>query len=570
MQAMEPDSAEALVEAGNRSASRGALEEAAEQYRQALELRPHSAAVHGNLGSMLRRLGDLAGAIECYQRALAIDPRAAQAHNNLGNVLLQMGRPDEAIGCYEAAIAIRGDFAEAYNNLGKAHDDRGEIDQAIACYRQALSLEPGSARIHSNLVYALHFHPGSTRASLYVEHRRWNQQHGLPLPSGWRPHDNDRSPHRPLRVGYLSPDFSLHAVGRFLLPLLRGHDRARVTSICYASQSHQDAFTLRLREQAQLWRNVLSLDDEQLAEQIRADRVDILVDLSMHMAGNRLGVFARRPAPVQVTYLAYCSTTGLDAMDYRLTHRHLDPLASQRRLYSERSIQLESSYWCYEPGVTTPAVSELPARRRGGQITFGCLNSFCKVSRETLCLWRRLLSTVPRSRLLLHCHAGARRQEVRNYLGAGGVAPQRVEFADFMPLECYFKQYHEIDIALDPFPSGGGTTTCDALWMGVPVVSLTGATAVSRSGRALLSALRLPELAVTTPARYLAAAIKLAGNLARLAQLRRSLRERMRGSLLTNERHFAHDVESAYQQMWSEWQIRGTSALIRRPVQSRV
>lgn len=550
MQSMELLSAEELVERGNRLASQGALEEAAECYRGALGLRPQSAAVNSNLGSVLRRLGDWAGAIECYQRALAIDPQAAHAHNNLGNVLLEMGRPDEAMACYEAAIAIRGDFAEAHNNLAKAHDDRGEIDEAITCYRRALSLEPGSARIHSNLVYALHFHPSSTRASLFAEHRRWNERHARPLVSAWRPHENDRSPDRPLRVGYLSPDFSLHAVGRFLLPLLRGHDRARVTSICYASQSREDPFTLRLREQAQEWRNVLSLDDEQLADQIRADRVDVLVDLSMHMAGNRLGVFARRPAPVQVTYLAYCSTTGLDAIDYRLTHRHLDPLATHRRLYTERSVELASSYWCYEPGVTTPEVGELPALRRGGRVTFGCLNSFCKVTRETLGLWRRLLSAIPRSRLLLHCHLGTRRQEVREFFAAGGVAPQRVEFADFVPLERYFEQYAEIDIGLDPFPYGGGTTTCDALWMGVPVISLAGETAVSRSGRALLSVVGLPQVAAATPARYRRVALKLAANLPRLARLRGSLRQRMRQSPLMDSKAFTRDVEAAYEMMW--------------------
>jgi protein O-GlcNAc transferase len=556
---MELESPEALVEAGNLLASRGELDQAAACYRGALAQRPDSVAIHSNLGSVLRRLGDWAGAMECYQRALALDPESAAAHNNLGNVLLQMGRPDEAMGCYAAAIAIRGDFAEAYNNLGKAHDDRGEIDEAIACYRRAVALEPGSPRIHSNLVYALHFHPSSTRASLYAEHRRWNERHARPLASEWRPHDNDRSLDRPLRVGYLSPDFSLHAVGRFLLPLLRGHDPARVTSICYASQSRDDAFTARLREHAQVWRNVLSLDDVQLADQIRADRIDVLVDLSMHMAGNRLGVFARRPAPVQVTYLAYCSTTGMEAIDYRMTHRHLDPLVGDLLHYSERSVELPSSYWCYEPGVVTPEVSELPALRRGGRITFGCLNSFCKVTRGTLCLWRRLLAAVPRSRLLVHCHAGARRAEVREFMRAGGVAPERVEFADFVPLEQYFEQYREIDIELDPFPYGGGTTTCDALWMGVPVVSLAGGTAVSRSGRALLTAVGLPELAVATPARYLRVAVKLAGNLQRLARLRGSLRERISQSALTDRRRFARDVEAAYQSMWGKWRAHPNS-----------
>ena len=550
--ASTPDSPEILVLLGNLLMVRGELAEAADCYRRALVLQPDRAEVHSNLGSALRSQGDLSAALACYRRALAMRPDAAEIHNNMGNALQQMGDLDAAIGCYQMAISLRPDFAEARNNLGKVYDDQGQLEQAIECYREAVRHQPQSARIHSNLLYALHFHPGSTPKSLYEEHRRWNELHANPLAGIWRPHANERSPERALRIGYLSPDFREHPVGRFLLPLLASHDPARYPIFCYASQVHDDAFTQRLRVHAEGWRNVFGLDDDQLAEQIRADGIDILVDLTMHMAGNRLLVFARKPAPVQVAYLAYCSTTGLDAMDYRLTSRDLDPPDFNDAWYRERSVRLPETYWCYEPGLATPAVGDLPALRRGA-ITFGCLNNFCKVTETTLETWSRLMGIVDGSRLLLHCPVGSARERVRRYFVMGGITSERLVFVDFAPLAQYFERYREIDIALDPFPYGGGTTTCDALWMGVPVVSLAGSTEVSRSGIELLSKVGLAELAVATTEQYVQTAADLALNLARLKELRMSLRQRMAKSPLMDGPGFARDVEAAYREMWRRW-----------------
>jgi predicted O-linked N-acetylglucosamine transferase (SPINDLY family) len=459
---------------------------------------------------------------------------------------------DEAAACYQMAIALKPDFAEAYNNLGKVHEDRGQLEQAIACYRRAVALKPASARIHSNLVYALHFDPASSPESIYVEHRQWNEVHAKQFAAMRQAHSNDPSPDRPLRVGYVSADFYQHSVGRFLLPLLGAHDREQFKTFCYASQLQDDAYTERLRRHAVVWRNVFGLDDQQLADLIRSDRIDILVDLSMHMAGNRLLVFARKPAPVQVTYLAYCSTTGLDMIDYRLTARDLDPPGLNDRYYSEQSVRLPETYWCYDPGIVTPAVNALPAISRG-KITFGSLNSFCKVTPATLDLWSRLLIATAGSRLLLHCHPGSHRTWVREFLHERGIVPDRVTFADFVPLTQYFEQYGDIDIALDPFPYCGGTTTCDALWMGVPVISLVGHAAVSRSGLALLSSVGLAELAAKTPEEYLRTAAQLAADVSRLKELRESLRQRMRNSPLMDAPRFARHVEAAYRMMWRRW-----------------
>ncbi|MGA2497946.1 MAG: tetratricopeptide repeat protein [Tepidisphaeraceae bacterium] len=526
----------------------GRLAQAVMCYRQALDVRPDSAAAHCNLGSALKSQGDVDGAIACFQRALALEPDAAEAHNNLGNACQQTGRLDEAVECYQQAIALRPDYAEAHCNLGGARGDQGQHDEAIACYREALRLKPESARIHSNLVYALHFHPASDRHSLYQEHRRWNDTHAAPLARLHRPHANDRSPDRPLRVGYVSPDFLEHPVGRFLRPLLAAHDRDQFRIFCYASQARHDSLTDRLRGHADVWRDVLALGDEQLAALIRDDAIDVLVDVTMHMAGSRLPVFARRPAPVQVTYLAYCATTGLGAIDYRLSTAALDP-AGYADCCSEQTILLPDTYWCYEPHGVAPAVGEPPAGRRG-QITFGCLNNFCKVTEPALETWSRLLASVGGSRLLLHSHPGGHRRRVADFLAARGIAPSRLTFAGFVPLSQYIEQYREIDIGLDPFPYGGGTTTCDALWMGVPVVSLAGSMPVSRSGLHLLSQVGLADLAAATPRQYVAAAAGLAADLPRLRSLRASLRQRLGQSPLMDAPRFARGIEAAYRIMW--------------------
>lgn len=541
-----PDSPETLVRLGNLLMIRGRAEQAAERYRQALLLLPDSPQIQCNLGSALRTLGECSQAVECYRAALRLRPDLAEVHNNLGNVLQQMGELDQAAQYYEAALALHVDYAEAHNNLAKVHGDRGEHDAAIAAYRRAVHFAPASARIHSNLVYALHFHPASTPSLLAQEHRRWNEIHAAPLARNWRRHRNDRSADRRLRIGYVSADFRQHPVGRFLLPLLGAHDKDRFEVYCYASQVHRDEMTQRLNAHADVWREVFHLDDAALAEQIRSDGIDILVDLSLHMAGNRLLTFARRPAPVQITYLAYCSGSGMAAMDYRLTTRALDPAAEREGFYAEKSVDLPRSYWCYEPGCGTPEVKE----RSGGSLTFGCLNQFCKVTEQMLEVWAEMLGAVPDSRLMMYCPAGSARRRVRKVFEDRAIAPTRLSFADFVPLDDYFELYRGIDIGLDPFPYGGGTTTCDALWMGVPVISRAGATAVSRSGAELLGQVGLGDLLADTPEQYVRVAIELARNADRRKEIRSSLRQTMQKSAVMDAGRFARDLEAVYREVW--------------------
>jgi predicted O-linked N-acetylglucosamine transferase (SPINDLY family) len=396
------------------------------------------------------------------------------------------------------------------------------------------------------------FSSGYDARTLCEEHRRWDRNHAAPLARFIGPHLNDRSPDRRLRVGYVSPDFRHHPVGRFLLPLLESHDRRSFEIFGYASVDVPDTMTDRCRAHTDVWRNMLGSSDEQVARTIRQDRIDILVDLSVHMAKNRLLVFARKPAPVQVTYLAYCGTTGLSTIDYRLTDPYLDPPGQDEQIYTEQSVRLPETYWCYQPAIETPPVNALPALDVG-HVSFGSLNNFCKVTPATLAAWGRLLQAVPQSRLLLHARSGSHRDRVRKFLAEQGVSPERLEFIDFQPMAEYFAAYQQIDVALDPFPYGGGTTTCDALWTGVPVVSLAGETAVGRGGLSILSNIGLPGLAARDPDEYVRIAAELALDLPRLTELRATLRQRMQSSPLMDAARFARGVEAAYREMWRRW-----------------
>jgi len=406
--------------------------------------------------------------------------------------------------------------------------------------------------MHSNLVYLLSFHPGYDAVEISRQQRRWNEMHAAPLKSAIRPHDNERSPDRRLKIGYVSPDLCQHVVGQNLFPLLSEHDHKQFEIYCFSSVSRPDAFSELLRGHADVWRDVAENDDEELAEIIRGDGIDVLVDLSLHMAHNRLLVFARKPAPVQVTYLGYCASTGLETIDDRLSDPFLDPPETDLSVYSEQTMRLLETWWCYGPAGPTPEAPAAPSEK-AGYVTFGCLNNFAKVSPGALDLWAEILSALPGSRMIIHSYPGSHLDGVRARFAASGVSGDRLEFVAKQPWTDYLQTYGRIDVALDPFPYGGGITTCDALWMGVPVVSLAGQTAVGRGGKSILSNLGLSELVARRPRQYVQTAVTLAQSPARLIELRRTLRHRMLTSPLMNARRFARNVENAYRQMWKQW-----------------
>jgi predicted O-linked N-acetylglucosamine transferase (SPINDLY family) len=542
---------EALSNLSNALRLKGDIEGAIAAARQALALRPNYAPAYNNLGTALHETGGADEAIAAYRQAVALDPNSVLSLYNLGSALQDCGNLEEAIGFYRRALTLKEDFAEAHGNLGNALKEMGRIEDALAAYRRALALKT-ETKAANNLLFGLHFHPDWAPKEILEEHLRWNRVYAEPAAGSILPHENDRSPERRLRVGFVSPDLNVHPVGRFLLPLLENLDREVFEVFCYSDVRRPDEMTGRLKAQTNVWRNILFLPDEDAARKIRADKIDILVDLVMHADGSRLLTFARKPAPVQVTYLAYCSTTGLRTMDCRLSDPYLDPVGTDESVYTEKTVRLPHTYWCYRAPDDSPEVGPLPART-SGQITFGCLNNFGKVSEPTLRTWCSLLGEFPGSRVMVYSREGAHRQRTIDLVAREGIDTARFQFVGAVPTPQYFRRYLEIDIALDPFPYCGGTTTCDALWMGVPVVSVAGRTAVSRAGLSILSNVGLGELVARTPEQYVQIAKQLASDVPRLSNLRSSLRSRMRDSHLMNAPQFGRDVGKAFRQMWREW-----------------
>jgi predicted O-linked N-acetylglucosamine transferase (SPINDLY family) len=550
--AQKPDYAEAFHNLGSTLNDRKRFPEAIAAIERALQLKPDYAEAFDNLGNALKDLRRHDEAIAAYRRSIALKPDAAPVHNNLGTALWDAGRHDEAAVALGQALALKPDLAAAHNNLGNVRRDQGRLDEALACFRRAVELKPDLVKAASNFVYALHFHPDHDSPAILAEHRRWASRYAEPLAAEIRPHANDRSPHRRLKVGFLSPDFREHPVGRLLLPLLAHLDRRQVEVWCYSDVQVPDDVTERLKALADRWQETAELDDRRVADRVREDRIDLLIDLTLHTAENRMLVFARKPAPVQVTMLGLPSTTGLETVDYRLTDPYLDPPGVTDADYSERSIRLPHSFWCYQPPEQTPQVTELPALRRGF-VKFGCLNQFTKVSRATVLLWTEVLRSLPGSRLLIHAQPGSHRDAVRTLFQEAGIAGDCIEFAGKAPLLAYFQTYQGLDLCLDPFPHNGGTTTMDSLWMGVPVITLAGRTAVGRGGVSILSNLGLEDLIARTPEDYVASALRWARDPVGLAALRSNLRPRMQSSVLMDGGNYAAGVEAALRGMWEAW-----------------
>lgn len=531
----------------------GRNEIAVDLLRRAVALRPTDAEAYNNLGLTFRDMGQLDQAVAAYRRAIQLQPTLAQARSNLANALNDQGQIDDAIAAYRQAIALQPRYAEAFLNLANVYRDQGQHDEAIDAYRHAIALAPGNIDAHDRLVFTLNYHPAYDDRAIAAELAQWNRRHAEPLKKFLAPHLNDRNPDRPLRIGYISPDFREHANAQFTVPVLAHHDHRNFHIACYAHVPKPDAVTARIKSCADLWRSTVGLSDEQLAAQIRHDQIDILVDLTMHMPANRLLVFARKSAPVQVTWLAYPATTGLTTIDCRLSDPYLDPPGMDESVYSEQTIRLPDTFWCYDPLVDQDiSVNSLPAEVTGF-VTFACLNNFWKVSDETLSLWSQVLRQVENCRLLLLAPPGKTRQFTLDRLKNQGIDPARVELVPRQPRQWYLELYHRIDIGLDTFPYNGHTTSLDSFWMGVPVVSLVGRRAVSRAGWCQLTNLGLTELAAHSPEQFVRIAVDLAGDLPRLAEMRGALRQKIEQSPLMDAPKFARNLEAAYRRMWQTW-----------------
>jgi protein O-GlcNAc transferase len=540
---LSPEFVEAHSNLSNALRLAGRYEEAIAAARAALTIRPNHAPAYVNLGYALDARGDKLPAAAAYEKAIAIRPDFAEAFSNLGTVYGSLGRIDDAIAACRKAIVLQPTLAEAHLNLGNALQATGRLDEALASYQKAADLNPGYLKATTNRLFALYFHPGFDAAAILREHQKLDRRFIQPLRGEIKKLSTDRNPDRRLRIGYVSPDFYAHCQSFFTTPLFSNHDHANFEIFCYADVPKPDEATERLRGYADHWRSTVGVSDEKVAEMIRADKIDILVDLTMHMENGRTLVFARKPAPIQVAWLAYPGTTGNSAIDYRLTDPNLDPEGSDQ-FYSEKSVRLPETFWCYDPLATEPQVNELPALS-AGRVTFGCLNNFIKVNDGTIRLWEEVFKSVPNSRLILLSPPGEHRRKLSHL---------PVEFMEHRPREEYLKLYHRIDMGLDTFPYNGHTTSLDSLWMGVPVVSMEGNTAVSRAAKSQTSNLGIKEDWVgKTPEDFVKIAVKWANDLSRLSELRRNLRQRMEQSPLMDGRRFARNIETAYRRMWQSW-----------------
>ena len=548
-----PDSAQLHCARGAGYQAAGDYKSALADFRRAIELAPNFAEAHYNVGSTLRYLDQDFEAIAAYERATRINPRMAAAWSNLANTWLGLVRPDEAADAARRAIALQPRLSRALGNLATALQMQGDMDGAIEAFRRSVECNLSDAGNHSNLLYTLNFHPGYDQDRVFAEHRAWATRHAEPLTAAAVPHTLDRNPERRLRIGYVSAHFRHHAVAFFSEPLLAAHDREQFEVFCYSDLRRSDEATARFQARADGWRDTTQLSHDQLAELVRQDQVDILVDLAGHIGENRLPMFARKPAPVQVTYLGYQNTTGMAAMDYRLTDAHADPPGATDRWYTERLVRLPRCFFCFAPPASSPPVGPLPAEK-SGYITFASLNHIHKLRPENFRAWARVLARVPGSRLRVLAYApGTLERNVRSWMAAEGVDPSRVEVVNKRPRYDYLQMHNEIDVALDTFPFNGHTTVCDALWMGVPSIMLEGDRYASRFGGSTLLGLGLGELIARSVDEYVELAVRLATDRQRLAELRGTLRERLLGSPLVDGPRFAREVEAAYRQMWRTW-----------------
>ncbi|MEQ5838461.1 tetratricopeptide repeat protein [Paraburkholderia acidicola] len=550
---LDPTSPDAAYNLGNAVHAAGRPRDAIAQYRRAIELQPDHADAYNNLGNAHRSFNEFAAAADAFANVLRLRPDSVAACNNLGNLYRTLGRTDDAKTSLHRALKIDPAHSVSHNNLGNVLKDSGALDDAIASYRCALNCDADNVVAHSNLLYALTFQSDDAQ-TVRDESRRWSARHEVPLRATQKPHCNDRSPNRRLRIGYVSADFRDHCQSLFTTPLLTHHDHDAFEIVCYASVERPDAVTARIAAYADVWRDVGTLDDEQLAQTIRADGIDILIDLTMHMADGRPLLFARKPAPVQVAWLAYPGTTGIDAIDYRLTDAHLDPPWHDSH-YSEQSVRALESFWCYDPLTDTPTVNALPAstRANSSEVTLGCLNNPCKLTDRTLAMWAGVMQALPHARLMLLSAAGEGRDRLIERADAQGIDTGRVRFVPFRPRAAYLATYHEIDLGLDTLPYNGHTTSLDSLWMGVPVVTRVGQTAAGRAGLSQLANLGLSELAAYTDDAFVRISVDLARDLPRLSALRSGLRPRLEASPLMDGARFARQVERAYRQMWQTW-----------------
>lgn len=523
---------------------------AAHHYQRILACRPEHAVAANNLGKIHETLGNLMLALDYYRRATEAAPDFADAHFNTGTALRAQGDLEAAHEAFTRVLSLQPDDAAACSNIATLLKDQGKVDEAIAWYQKAIDKNPALREVHSNLLFTLSYHLIGTAEERLAAHRDWDSRHGGPFKARTFRHERGREGGGKLRIAYLSPDFKRHAVSSFFEPLLRAHDRDNFEIYCYADVQRPDEVTERLRAGSDVWRDTWGRDALAVARQIHADGIHILVDLAGHTSGNRLDVFALKPAPVQITYLGYCATTGLAAMDYWISDEVLIPPDSPE-LAVEEIFRLPRCWLCYAAPDRAPEVSV--ERGRGEAVTFGSFNHLSKLSDAVVATWSRILERLPQARLLLKTQQLADRRvraETRARFASHGIAATRLILEGAS--SDYLLRYNAVDIALDPFPRTGGATTADALWMGVPLITLSGRFVIERQGASMLAALALEELVASDESDYIERAVRLAQQPELRQSYHRGLRRRMAASPLCDAPGLARALEGCYRRVWEK------------------
>ena len=546
---LDPDFPDAWNLLGDTLFRTGRTDEAIATFREFIIRCPDDPRAHHNLGLTLASTGNHDDAFPELELALQLRPNYAEAHNTLGIVYEAMKRADEAQEHYRAAVEHRPDYADAWSNLGTSYMEQGRVPEAIDSLRKAQTLR-ADPRTGDNLLLALSYTSEISSEELRDEHLAWAAKHTDSLAPAETARRKESDPNRRLKIGYVSADFRQHTVAGFIECLLEHHDRNRFHVTCYSNAIQSDETTERMRRRADAWQMIGGLSDASAADLIRAGEIDVLIDLSGHTAGNRLQTFARKPAPIQATVFGYPNTTGVKAIDFRITDAFADPAGETEAFSVESLLRLPECAWVWRPPADAPAVNALPSSTRRA-FTFGCLNNPAKLSNVCIETWARILKAVPKSRLVLlagRSADGARALSDR--FTQYGIATDRLELVYRLPANEYFEAFQPIDLALDPFPYNGGVSTCDALWMGVPVLTVAGRDYRSRQGVSLLNNVGLPEFVADSPDKLVELAAIWSDQRDGLADLRTSLREMMQASPITQAEKYVRNLESALREEW--------------------
>jgi protein O-GlcNAc transferase len=549
---LHPESFSVHANLGNLFKQNNRMSEAETSYRHALALKPDFADAYSNLGIVLMDTGRMTEAKAACRRAIELKPDFAEAHNNFGLVLKDSGQPELAAAHYRQALKIKPDYAEALNNLGIELQVMGQVDNALASFQRALELKADSVVTHSNLIFTRDLMVDADQKTLLGERKRWNAMHAAHLYQQQK-FQNIPYPERRLRVGYVSADFRNHSAATAFGSMLINFDSTNFEVIAYSNTIKEDILTREFQQCVTSWRSIVGLSDNAASDLIRQDKIDILVDLSGHTAGNRLLVFARKPAPIQITAWGYASGTGMSAMDVFFTDPVMVP-PEEKHLHVEKIRYLPSAIGYYHYG-SAPPVNPLPALS-GKNITFGSFNRLLKNSKEAYHTWAQVLHRLPDSRMILKTQAlddPDTRARVTGYFTQAGIAPERIILMGGTSRDAHMSAFNHVDISLDPFPHGGGVSALEGLIMGVPLVTLRWPTLVGRVSASIMTSIGLDDWVAETQEQYIELAVQKAENLQSLAELRQNLRDLFTSSILGDKVAYTRIAEHEYRKLWKEW-----------------